>query len=185
MAVVVLRRRRERGAPAADWELANPVLDDREIGIDITNRTLKVGDGLLAWVDLPVALRLDGNISGERITSGTIPEERIPASITRDSELTAAVDAAVSALVGGAPDALNTLNELAAAFDDDANFAATVAASLAAKAPLASPSFTGTVVVSDDVESTTIGRGAIVQSPNGTRWRITVDDDGALVTAAL
>ncbi len=36
------------------------------------------------------------------------------------------VDQQISELVGGAPDALNTLNELAAALADDANFASTV-----------------------------------------------------------
>lgn len=41
------------------------------------------------------------------------------------------VEAAVAELVAGAPDALNTLNELAAALGDDANFAATVATSIA------------------------------------------------------
>ena len=40
--------------------------------------------------------------------------------------------------------ALDTLNELAAAINDDANFAGTVTNSLALKAPLASPSLTGT-----------------------------------------
>tara|TARA_B100000700_G_scaffold311500_1_gene393374 strand:+ start:8156 stop:8704 length:549 start_codon:yes stop_codon:yes gene_type:complete len=36
------------------------------------------------------------------------------------------VDQQITDLVGGAPDALNTLNELAAALADDANFASTV-----------------------------------------------------------
>ena len=44
------------------------------------------------------------------------------------------VDTAVSNLVDTAPDALNTLNELAAALNDDADFAGTVTTSLAAKA---------------------------------------------------
>lgn len=43
------------------------------------------------------------------------------------------VDNAISALVDGAPDALNTLNELAAALQDDANFASTVTTELAKK----------------------------------------------------
>jgi hypothetical protein len=47
--------------------------------------------------------------------------------------LDAAVDAAVAGLVAGAPGALDTLNELAAALGDDANFSATVAAALATK----------------------------------------------------
>lgn len=49
-----------------------------------------------------------------------------------------------SSLINGAPGALDTLNELAAAMGDDPNFAATVINALAGKAPLASPTFTGT-----------------------------------------
>lgn len=45
----------------------------------------------------------------------------------------AAVAALRAALVGGAPELLNTLDELAAALGDDANFAATVTAALATK----------------------------------------------------
>ena len=53
--------------------------------------------------------------------------------------------AALDALVDSAPGTLNTLNELAAALGDDSNYAATTTASLNTKAPLASPTFTGTV----------------------------------------
>lgn len=45
--------------------------------------------------------------------------------------VTAEINAAVQALVGGAPGALDTLNELAAALNDDANFAGTVTNELA------------------------------------------------------
>ncbi len=57
---------------------------------------------------------------------------------------TAFVQSAVSALVNSAPGALDTLQELAAALGNDANFAATMTSALAAKAPLASPTLTGT-----------------------------------------
>lgn len=46
----------------------------------------------------------------------------------------AAITAAIDALLAGAPGALDTLNELAAALGDDANFAATVTTALATKA---------------------------------------------------
>lgn len=49
---------------------------------------------------------------------------------------TAFVAAAVSALINSAPGALDTLDELAAALGDDANFAATITAALAGKASL-------------------------------------------------
>ncbi|MDA8978739.1 tail fiber domain-containing protein [bacterium] len=53
----------------------------------------------------------------------------------------------VSNLVDSSPAALDTLNELAAALGDDPNFATTVTNSIALKAPLASPSFTGNVTM--------------------------------------
>lgn len=56
---------------------------------------------------------------------------------------TAFVQAAIAALVASSPAALDTLNELAAALGNDANFAATVTNALALKAPLASPGLTG------------------------------------------
>lgn len=61
---------------------------------------------------------------------------------TEDYADTAAANA-VAALVASAPAALDTLNELAAALNDDANFAATITNSLAAKADTNSPTFTG------------------------------------------
>lgn len=56
---------------------------------------------------------------------------------------TAFVQAAVAALVASSPAALDTLNELAAALGNDANFATTMTNALALKAPLASPALTG------------------------------------------
>ena len=57
------------------------------------------------------------------------------------------VDASISGLVDSAPGALNTLNELAAALNDDASFSTTVTNSLATKAPKANPTFTGTIAI--------------------------------------
>lgn len=52
---------------------------------------------------------------------------------TTQAASTAFVQAAISALVAAAPGALDTLNELAAALGNDANFASTVTAALATK----------------------------------------------------
>ena len=51
------------------------------------------------------------------------------------------VDTQINAVIDSAPGALDTLNELAAALNDDANFATTVTNSLALKAPLCKSSF--------------------------------------------
>ena len=49
----------------------------------------------------------------------------------------------VAAITDSAPSTLDTLNELAAALGDDVNFSTKVTNSIALKAPLASPTFTG------------------------------------------
>ena len=64
----------------------------------------------------------------------------------------ARADARVALIVDSAPGTLNTLNELAAALGDDANFSTTVTNSIALKAPLASPSFTGNATFAGDVQ---------------------------------
>ncbi|WP_281692981.1 hypothetical protein [Agathobaculum desmolans] len=57
---------------------------------------------------------------------------------------TAFVNAAILRLIGAAPGALDTLEELANALGDDPNFATTVTNLIAEKAPLESPALTGT-----------------------------------------
>jgi hypothetical protein len=60
---------------------------------------------------------------------------------------TAYTDTAVSNLVDSSPAALNTLNELAAALGDDANFSTTVTNSIATKLPLAGGTMTGAIAM--------------------------------------
>ena len=58
---------------------------------------------------------------------------------------TAYTDTAITNLVDSSPGALNTLNELAAAINDDASFSTTVNNNIATKMPLAGGEFTGNV----------------------------------------
>jgi hypothetical protein len=69
------------------------------------------------------------------------------ATNTTQIATTAFVRTEVANLVASAPAALDTLDELAAALGDDANFATTTATAIGLKAPLASPTFTGTVTI--------------------------------------
>ena len=81
---------------------------------------------------------------------------------------TAYVTTALANLVDSAPGTLNTLNELAAALGDDANFSTTVTNSIAAKAALAGATFTGTISQETAKEAfdaaACIGCGACVAS---------------------
>ena len=84
--------------------------------------------------------------------SGTMSFASVPAGYT-DSDVGtylssngyATQSTVVAAITDSAPATLDTLNELAAALGDDANFSTTVTNSIALKAPLASPVFSGTV----------------------------------------
>ena len=92
---------------AANWTSNDPTLASGELGYESDTGQMKIGDGSTAWTSL--------GYTG--VTSSY-------------------VDNAVNNLVDTAPDALNTLNELAAALNDDADFSNTIATSIATKAPL-------------------------------------------------
>ena len=65
---------------------------------------------------------------------------------------TAYVDTAITNLIDSAPGTMNTLNEIAAALNDDANFNTTVTNSIAAKLPLAGGTMTGDLILGDNVK---------------------------------
>ncbi|ELI9006055.1 phage tail protein [Enterobacter roggenkampii] len=80
---------------------------------------------------------------------------------------TAFVQAAIRALIGGAPATLDTLKEIAAAINNDPNFSTTINNALALKAPLASPALTGTPTAptaAQTVNNTQIATTAFVKS---------------------
>ena len=70
-----------------------------------------------------------GNVDNTSDADKPVSTATVTAIATAKSEAIAEV----TAVIDGAPNALNTLNELAAALGDDANFASTVTTSLAAK----------------------------------------------------
>jgi hypothetical protein len=88
-----------------------------------------------------------GNVDNTADTAKPVSTAQASAIATAKSEAIADATAQVTAVIASAPGALDTLDELAAALGDDANFASTVTTSLGLKAPLASPTFTGTVTV--------------------------------------
>ena len=88
-----------------------------------------------------------GSADNTADTAKPVSTAQATAIATAKAEAIADATSQVNALLTGAPAALNTLDELAAALGDDANFASTVTTSLGLKAPLASPTFTGTVTV--------------------------------------
>lgn len=78
------------------------------------------------------------------LPTGTIATTQTAGNSSTAIATTAFVGTAVANLVDSAPATLNTLDELALALGDDANFATTTATAIGLKAPLASPALTGT-----------------------------------------
>ena len=91
------------------------------------------------------ALNLKANLASPTFTGIPIAPTASSSNSTTQLATTAFVQARVTEIIGAAPAALDTLNELAAALGDDANFSGTVTNSLSLKANIASPTFTGNV----------------------------------------
>ena len=122
-----------------------------ELSVDTTNETVRVHDGSTAGgsrlathaevsdrLQVANATSLFVNVSGDTMSGalamGTNKITGMGDPIAdQDAATKTYVDTAVANIVDTAPEALNTLNELAAALGDDANFATTTATALSQK----------------------------------------------------
>ena len=147
-------RMQQRRGTAAQWTAANPTLAAGEIGFETDTNQFKIGNGSSTWSALSYFKNLDG-LDGEGgivtlDSNGLIPSAKLP-----DQYLTDKINTRIGEVVGAAPTTLDTLNEIAAAFNNNPNYADSVTAALAdkasltqlaSKAPLESPTFTGTAI---------------------------------------
>ncbi|MEF7460803.1 phage tail protein [Escherichia coli] len=97
------------------------------------------------------------------------PKAPTPAEGNNTTQIatTAFVQAAITALINGAPATLDTLKEIAAAINNDPKFSTTINNALALKAPLSSPALTGTPTAptaAQSVNNTQIATTAFVKS---------------------
>ena len=97
--------------------------------------------------------------TGITLTNGSIA---IDSTVATKTYADSAATTAVAAVIDAAPEALNTLNELAAALGDDANFATTITTSIGTKLNSSAVSAFGLTLV-DDADAaaarTTLGLG--------------------------
>ncbi len=122
--------------------------------------------------------KLDGIEAGADVTPSWVPDAD-PSYATQSY-----VGTQISNLVDSAPAALDTLNELAAALGDDANFSTTVTNSIATKLPLAGGTMTGNIVMSGS--ETVDGRDLSVDGAKLDNIEASADvTDTANVVAAL
>lgn len=116
-------------------ELADGAVTTAELGAKAVT-TAKIADGAVQALQLAA-----DSVTAAKILATDASAIRTKLGVQAAGAYLVAADAqsitdtAINALITGAPTALNTLDELAAALGDDANFAATVATSLGTKVP--------------------------------------------------
>ena len=110
------------------------------------------------------ALDLKAPLASPALTGTPTAPTATAGTSTTQVATTAFVGTAVANLVGTAAEALNTLGELSDALADDPNFATTIATSIGAKAPIASPTFTGTVTLPNGTVSTAMVADSAITS---------------------
>jgi uncharacterized protein YqeY len=140
MATRMLQRR----GTATQWANANPILGSGEIGFETDTGQFKIGDNTSHWDDLQyfkniedlggnlddyILLEQKGAANGVATLDGSnlIPLAQISNAIARSSDVSNAISNAVATLIGTAPEALNTLQEIANAINDDQSYFFTVA----------------------------------------------------------
>lgn len=120
--------------------------------------TDKVLDANITHAKLHATMDLTGKTVTVATASGS--------TNTTAAASTAFVQQELTTLIGGAPGTLDTLNELAAAINDDDDYHTTLTTALATKLPLAGGTMTGTLAMgANAITSTgTISSGAITSS---------------------
>ena len=123
---------------------------DVSSGVDVTGNITVTGtvDG----VDVAALNTTVGNLSlsGSTLSNGTTATTQSQGDNSTKVATTAYTDTAVANLVDSSPGALNTLNELAAAINDDASFSTTVNNNIATKLPLSGGTVTGNLNLSQN-----------------------------------
>jgi cold shock CspA family protein len=117
----------QRRGMSYQWASDNPVLGAGEIGFEIDNSRFKIGDGVSTWSQLDY--------------------------FSNEADVTTAISNAITNLVDGAPDLLNTLNEIAAAIGDDPDFFTNIATDLDGKVDVTGDTMTGDLTLANDPTS--------------------------------
>jgi hypothetical protein len=126
---------------AANWTANDPTLSDGEIGFETDSGKFKIGNGSSVWSALDyfldssdlLAYLTAASASTTYLTQASASTTYATKVELNNIDLSSASAAAVAAIVDSAPATLDTLNELAAALGDDANFASTVTTALGNK----------------------------------------------------
>jgi len=126
---------------------------------DVTDYTATTGSS----ISFGVALELNDEVTVVSLKTFALADHYTK------TQTDSAVSAAAAALVDSSPAALNTLNELAAALGDDANYATTTTNAIGTKMPKSGGAFTGAVTTNSTFDGVDIAtRDGILTSTTAT-----------------
>ena len=134
----------------------NPITGIGTRDVDFGGNTIYYNNTFAFTNQLPSATTYKGMVVYDN--QAQLPKIAVGADwheLARTSDIRAIADSAVATLVASAPAALDTLNELAAAMGDDANFSTTLTNSIAAKLPLSGGTMTGAIDMGSNNITTT------------------------------
>lgn len=104
-----------RRGTASSWTIANPILSSGELGFETDTNKFKIGDGVSTWSSLVYFSDILTTLSA----SAYALEQANIYSASIVSDLKDYTDLQLTNLIGAAPEALNTLNEIAQALQDN------------------------------------------------------------------
>jgi len=128
-------RMQQRRGTAAQWLAADPVLAAGEMGFETDTNEFRIGDGVNVWSDLSPFKNLE-DLGGSLDDYVLLTSKGVANGV---ASLNAQGQVPVSQLalvIAGAPAALDTLNEIAAALSNDSSYATTIINALDLKAGL-------------------------------------------------
>ena len=129
--------------------------------------------------DADTAIALKADIASPTFTGTPSAPTASAGTNTTQLATTAFVEAAIAALVDAAPGAINTLNELAAAIGDDANFSTTITNSIAA----VQADVDQNELDSDNAEAALSGRITTLEADPTTQTAVDAKLDASAVSA--
>ena len=140
---------------ATNFVIGSASINETELeildGATLTTTELNYVDGVTSSIQTQINTKAP--LASPSLTG--IPTAPTAASNTNTTQIatTAYVQTEITDLIDAAPGTLDTLNELAAAINDDANYNTTLTTALATKLPLAGGTMTGNVTYSDNVKA--------------------------------
>jgi len=137
-------RMQQRRGTASQWTNANPVLAAGEIGVETDTNQFKLGDGTTEWSDLSYFKNLE-DLGGSLDDYILLTQKAASNGVaTLDSNGKIPLGQ-LGNLIAGAPEALDTLSEIAAALDNDGSFATTILNAVNAKVSKSGTQMTGNI----------------------------------------